>query len=898
MGLSYDPGSKKWNITYENENLGRLNQDLPTGLIPITVYNFTRSQPGQDKPLRTFGTSFTDPSREPGVSNVSSRTVTIDPASISSSDINGELSKALGVPSFGFGVTIPPEIVKQVKEYKDNKETNERNKEINEKRIELETENKARNNAYRTVLATVNSTRGGDYVQQRDTIKAIENISPDLKKTLENYYKAYYSNEKIETWNPALGAKPPYGEFDAKYYKEQNPTAAQQWITAVANDDIDITQRYGENGYFLNHYTTVGKPAGARGNPTEVLAAAQNYVEKKPTEQELQQVRSLQLGIDTESQVDRLLQVPEIASEWEKAKQGDKYWTAKGKELLLDVNNKDEFIVLFRLSDRPEDKSVAFEYNINTGYGITELEDALNQAVGEKATVDVKRFAALTQNVLKDTIEEMKKAKSLEQRLSLFNNFDAFNEITNINTDLTNSILGDSGLGGVFSFMGGTNVKDKLEKSLRGITGINNEVVYNWQDWFDTTLKQKYQEDLTLGLSKEDAEEQIKIQGDFARNFIDQYLIPRFNESKSMNEFVEYLDVNKAEQNPFQTQDILNATQVIADLKANQYLDKLRYSEDQSFNSSFYFNPNQSNVAKKERYSEQASTVAADWENAKKGDPYWKQQAYRFGVDVNDKDAFARMHFQVKGQGLGYDPAEDILTASKVSDYIYTEILPALKDKAIEQGTVFGQFVRPEEFADEVLEGLNPADKDTWNEVLKQYGLTDFKGTLEELKEYIVETLKTNSGQEIRQQIKYLNERKEKPTQEILGVTYIEREEDYKPVDKIEGDTELYRIFQSAGFEGTEDEFYNDFFPDVDRTEQIFLTKAGRGTGLEFDLDTSDPFASLSTIEDLFSGGTEEEDLPKRSSYFTIDEDEELPAKSKAGQNFLDEFTSLFKGFG
>ena len=62
-------------------------------------------------------------------------------------------------------------------------------------------------------------------------------------------------------------------------------------------------------------------------------------------------------------------------------------------------------------------------------------------------------------------------------------------------------------------------------------------------------------------------------------------------------------------------------------------------------------------------------------------------------------------------------------------------------------------------------------------------------------------------------------------------------------------------------------------------------------TGLDF----SDPFASLGTIEGFFGEGEEEEEST-RSSYFTIDEDEELPTKSKAGQGFLNEFTSMFKG--
>jgi hypothetical protein len=104
----------------------------------------------------------------------------------------------------------------------------------------------------------------------------------------------------------ALGAKPPYGEFNSSYYKTQSPAAAQQWASAVANDDIDITQRYGENGFYLQHYTTQGKAAGIRGNKAEVTAAANEYLEKGPTDADLQAARTLQLSADTATQTDRL----------------------------------------------------------------------------------------------------------------------------------------------------------------------------------------------------------------------------------------------------------------------------------------------------------------------------------------------------------------------------------------------------------------------------------------------------------------------------------------------------------------------------------------------------------------------------------------------------------------
>jgi hypothetical protein len=422
----------------------------------------------------------------------------------------------------------------------------------------------------------------------------------------------------------ALGAKPPYGTFDPTYYKTQNPAVSQQWASAVANDDIDITQRYGENGFYLQHYTTQGKPTGARGNKAEVTAAANQYLEDTPTDTDLQAARTLQLGVDTDTQTERLLNIPAVASEWEKAKRDDPYWKEQAKEKFLDVNKPDEFAALFRLSDRPEDQIVRLNYNANAGYGITELEDAIGEAVGEKATVDVKRFGALTQDVLKQTIDEMKKAKAREQEISMFKGFGAFGEIVDINKELSNSILGDSGVGGILSFTGGGKAQESLEKSLTGITGVNtNNTVYNWQKWFDETLKTKYDQNLELGYTTEEAKEQVKIEAGFAKEFVDKYLIPRFDQSKSMDEFVEYLDVRQSEQNPFQTQDIMNAAKLVADVRAQSYLDQLKATPGRYFDSNFYFSPT-GDKAREGAYADQASTVATDWEAAKNGDEYWK----------------------------------------------------------------------------------------------------------------------------------------------------------------------------------------------------------------------------------------------------------------------------------
>ena len=851
MGISYDPAAKKWNVNYEKTDY---QTDLPTSY-PTN---------NQIKVSDGWKTICQGSFLRRRCSNVEQFKWVDDP--------NNEVNRAI----------------------------NEQNARTNAENAALNTSNTLKNQAYDSTVAVANRTAGGDYVAQRDTLKNLQGIDANTKETLQNYFKTFYRTEKLQQWDPALGAKPQYGDFDPKYYKTQNPDVAQKWQAAVANDDIDITERYGENGYYLQHYTTQGKPAGLRGNAAEVATQAKEYIEKKPTDQDLQAVRSLQLGVDTDTQTQRLLNVPAVAAEWEKAKNNDPYWDKLAKEKFLDVSKPDEFAALFRLSDRPEDKQVAFNYNANMGYGITELEDAINQAVGEKTTVDVKRFGALTQNVLKDTIEEMKKAKQKESTISLMRGLGTFSEISDINKDLASSILGDSGVGGVLSFAAGSKPQESLEKSLQNITGVKNNATYNWQQWFDTELKKRYDQDLELGYSTADAKDTIKIQGDFARQFIDQYLVPRFNTSRSMDEFVEYLDIRQEEQNPFQTQDMLNAVKLTADLRSKQYIDQLKQANDQYFDSEFYFNPT-GNKARESDYANQAATVAQDWQAAKDGDPYWAQQAYRFGIDLNDKDAFARIHFQVKGQGQGFDAAKDILTASGVQDEIYNKILPALKEEALKQGTVFGQFIKPEEFADEMLKGLNPDDKTTWDEVLKRYGLTDFKGSIDELKSYITETLRTGTAQDIREQIKYLNEKRQKPTQEKLGITYIERPEDYAGTQP-KADTELYKVFQSAGYQGTEDEFYQNLFPDTDRSEQILLTKAGTDTALKTTgLNLKDPYQALGTIEDLFKDDTTtttEDTTTKDKSFFDLgSSDEESNYKTKTGQQILGEFTSMFKGF-
>ena len=712
---------------------------------------------------------------------------------------------------------------------RNNADANRANEELNRLNVK-------KNSVSSKVLATASTARKGDYLSQRETIRKLD-VDENTRKELEGNYRQFYVTEKLDRWNPVLASKPAYGDFNAKYYKETYSDVADAWKRYVANDDVDVIERYGENGFYANHYTNIGKRENRRANPVETTAEADKYNEAKATDADIQAIRDKQLKTGTDE--------------------------------------------------------------------TSELQDVINTVLGEEGIEKAKRFGALRQDVLKQTIAEMKKARGKEQMLSAFRGIEGFSEIMDMNKSLTNSILGDSGIGGVLSIMGKKeDVEKDLEKSLQGITGMGNNAGYNWQQWFDKTLKTRYQQDVDLGLTTDKAQENLKIEGAFARDFINNYLQPRFNTSRSMDEFVEYIDVKQDEQNVFQTQDQISSLAIVADARVKAYLDKVKGTGDRSFDSDFYFNPT-GNKTKSDVYKDQASTVTQDWEAAKQGDPYWAQQAYRYGVDINNKKDFARMHFQAKGQGKGYDAAEDIVNADTIKDLIYNEILPALTASGAKQGSIFGSFLSPEEFSNEIFKGLNPENKADWDTVLKSFGLTGFKGTIDELKEVIQETVRTGSGQQIREGIKYLNEKREEPTQENLGITYIQREEDYK--NKKASDTALFKTFQNAGYKGTEDDFYKTFFPDVDRSEQVFLTKAGKGSAFKMDaFDLSDPMAAFGTVESFLSDGEEPDKIERKektkpsSTFFSLglgdeEEEEDEDYKSKTGSDILGQFTSFFK---
>jgi len=456
--------------------------------------------------------------------------------------------------------------------------------------------------------------------------------------------------------------------------------------------------------------------------------------------------------------------------------------------------------------------------------------------------------------------------------------------------------------------------------------------VKNPDNW--SALLNKY--DLDPALTKEETIEILSneeneiakiytIEDDFKNSFIEDYIKPRFDQSKSMDEFISYLDsLDEDEQNIFQTQDAMQALKNVASAHASAKLGMIQATPDQTFDSVFYFDPTTAIDTREgfagprdEDYRKQAERVQNDYEIANRNpnaivegsqssfNPQgltWAQYAYYYGVDLSNQDQFARLHYDAIGKGIAFDPAKDVTSLADIKGYIVDTVIPAVSEAKLDLGdAAFSAFTTPEEFADELLKGIDPTENNPeWKEVLEQFGM-EVDSSLEEVKDYIIDITRTGAAQEIRETIKYLNEKKLTPTQERIGVSYIEREEDANPTDP-EGQTALYQIFSDAGYSGTQDEFFTEFMPDADRGDIEFITQAMPGGG-GFDLEevSSDPFAALSQIgglmgsdDDVFSTGSDDDsDYEEDSNYFTLF-DEPEDSYSDAGRDYIKEYTSFF----
>jgi hypothetical protein len=749
-------------------------------------------------------------------------------------------------------------------------------------------------------------------------------------QTAADTFQAFYDTNKITKFNPSGNPAydPPAGGlagFDPTIYAQttegQEDLARWQEAQNIATiggrtyPDLDIVGTYGQNTWLQWNYAVARGKKTADGkwitaSQTQRAKAAEDYKEEAVTDAQYQQYRDKVMGLGSFTSL----------KEWEAAQDPEflRKWIASlSPEDAADRANG--YLTIPTQTQIPE----AIRNQAKMDRGTTVLEGKLTSVLGTKEQEAADKFRSLTVDTFKETLKEYKKQRANEQQFDFYSSMPGFDEIFNVNQELSNSLLGDTGVGGILSLTGKNQEKaeESLERQFSAVTGIpsKSNSVYNWQKWFDETLTKRYEEGATFS-DWNDASKQYQIDKEFAEDYIKRYLNPRFNTSRSMSEFMSYMDVAQGEENIFQTQSALSALKMQADIRAEAWLKSIDKLNDRSFDAAFYFDP-QGGDASAEKHLAQKEEVQKAWdlvntpqgrEQKVPGENYtWDQLAYYYGYDLTDKAQFAKLHYQVYGAKQGFDPAKDALSLSDAQTYIDQNILPIIEQQKLNMGNIsFLNFVTPREYADKMLEGIDPVkNKPEWEKVLESMGLSGKEMGIEEVKAYIEEAFQTGEATKIREAIKYLNEKKEAVTQEKLGVDYIQRPED-TAARSDPTETQLYNVFKSAGFAGTEDDFYKEFMPDVNREDMELLTQAGKGfkEGSVFSkLSSSDPFESLGSIETLFGSDEENKNSSSQAttpavkrSYFNLYEDEDTEdtstAKSKSGQGFLGSFTSAFKG--
>jgi hypothetical protein len=786
---------------------------------------------------------------------------------------------------------------------------------------------------YDSLLSNMRNSPGGNYSGIMSGINRLDAVGKeDFIDSSKKAVDGYYRDVKIGSpYDPKSGIQPLTGGFDPAYFLENNQNVGQQWNQAQSSvningqgfQDLDITARYGNN---INTFAAAQFSQLARTDPMTRGNAA----------------------VDTDPYSEAYADLTDA----EKALYRDELLG------LTSVGGSGQ-----RSIDYTDDDTSQFESKVVLNFTGQEL-------------LEQDKFGTLTQDSLKFAAAELKKQQQRNSALDLYKNLPGFNEIYSANESLSQSILGDSGIGGYLAMLGQDtdNLSDSLEEQLSRVTGLpsSNSAVYNWQEWFENEMitryedlneitvefedtiseldldsetgRIKYEIELTrMGIDPFDAngnlinqsdalsqleannfERTYEIQESFKTNFIENYLRPRFDQSKSMDEFISYMDVQEDEQNIFQTQSALDSLKNLASKQSRLLLQQIQELPG-DFDYEFYFNPTEDkygeNQLKTDKYALQKQQVSQDWEDAKangnsiprgqsadaNGNNYtWNQWAYFYGEDLKDEASFARLHYQVLGAREGFDPARDILTTEDVDDYLTETVLPELDQAGLDlDGATFMNFVTPEQFADELLRGVDPTEnKEAWKEILEMYGLDD-TAALDEVRGYIIEAVRTGAAKRIRESIKFLNEKNKKITQKELGITYIQRPEDKKDIPD-ESSSELYKIFQNAGYTGDEEEFFDTFMPDADRSDIEFLQ---RGISGDFDFKeftSEDPFEALSEVGGLFGEDnnifgsdqrTDDDSSESSSNYFNLfeDENEDEDYASDAGRSIIDGYKDFFK---
>jgi hypothetical protein len=362
--------------------------------------------------------------------------------------------------------------------------------------------------------------------------------------------------------------------------------------------------------------------------------------------------------------------------------------------------------------------------------------------------------------------------------------------------------------------------------------GFQSNINFNWQNWFETELRNRYSVDSNknvIGNLIGTGEEEARLGAQFIQDFLQR----RFDASKSLSEFVDYIDpssfnpvleertdsaMQKLNKQGFEelTGDIEDKNSVLGNFWTNM---QSLWQKGRTFDVNYYLNQSLGKVNNKDLtvnqlqrnmslindVALQKNTLYLDPSEIKnlklvgidttsdqalqtQIDLYqnWFYKAYENGVDISNPTQFAKLHYDsyIKNStdpALSIQPGTqllinnpNLLTESETKQINeQVKFLTEEADKYFED-IQFGKFKTPEEYLSEMLKKSGIIDTEN-GDLFKDAGLTDV------VRQYIDQfsgAISNYAGEVIRDQIRNILDTGKMPNQKELGIDYIQRTKD------------------------------------------------------------------------------------------------------------------------
>ena len=566
-------------------------------------------------------------------------------------------------------------------------------------------------------------------------------------------------------------------------------------------------------------------------------------------------------------------------------------------------------------------------------------------------------FRVLAADVLKKTTQKLTQEKRKHQGLQMMLDMPGYSDIVNQSADITQQLLGDTGVGGYLKMAGMGDLEKKFKSSIDKSLGLGNNVIVNWQNWFKEELEDEYLKDFDKFESLEERKDLIGIikrandRGASLWNLdLDKLGDPNYKPElteaflnaagfDNQEEFIESLDKNllkgeltEEEIENLDKTDIRDFKRLMADQLYSKYTAAIEKKNQN-------LGPNETPVqamALQEFLQQNFPTAIGQNEDGTDyviGKPNIDIEALQ--NQINEKitkleEELGSESYQIEYNGKEYtfdpeftrnfiadylkprfdhsksmaefveylgneDTGENLLTTQTVStalkeygekmaqtyiDYLQAEgseegaaftleelknqiqqdLLDRVKeDKQGFSGNVFMNFVGPDKYVDLVLDKLGVKDptSEEGREALEEMGLSG-EGSLDELKNTLKEQLTGLDAYEIREKIKRLVKEGKVPAQMALGIEYIQREEDkdFGKEKKDETQNAIYEMFKQSGYQGDAEDLFNEEF--MEGFDSDFLSQGLSG---EFKLDTSSPGGMLASTQNLMGSLGNDDDL-------------------------------------